>query len=61
MPISEYYKGKGEKVLRDMKRRYGPKAGERVFYATANKKGLTPEDDRKATEKALDVLRKPAR
>jgi hypothetical protein len=61
MPISEYYKGHGEKVMREMRRRYGSKAGERIFYATANKKGLTPEEDRKATERALDVLRKPSR
>jgi hypothetical protein len=40
MPVSEYYKGEGTKVMSDMKRRYGDKAGERVFYATANKRGL---------------------
>lgn len=37
MPVSEYYKGSGSKVMRSMKERYGKKAGERVFYATANK------------------------
>jgi len=42
VPIREYYKGKGEKVMRDMKRRYGEEKGERIFYATANKRGLTP-------------------
>ena len=35
MPISEYYKGHGRKVMSDMKRRYGPDKGESVFYATA--------------------------
>jgi hypothetical protein len=36
MPISEYYKGSGKKVMKSMKKRYGEKGGERVFYATAN-------------------------
>ena len=40
MPVSEYYKGEGSKVMSDMKRRYGEKGGERVFYATANKRGM---------------------
>lgn len=40
MPVSEYYKGSGKKVMRSMKERYGDKAGERVFYATANKRGM---------------------
>jgi hypothetical protein len=40
MPIKEYYKGEGEKVMSSMKKRYGEKGGERVFYATANKKGM---------------------
>ena len=40
MPISEYYRGSGEKVMRSMKKRYGKKAGERVFYATANKRKM---------------------
>ena len=40
MPVGEYYKGSGEKVMKSMKSRYGEKAGERVFYATANAKGM---------------------
>lgn len=44
MPTSAYYKGKGRKVMRDMKARYGEKKGEQVFYATANKhKKLRPK------------------
>lgn len=39
MPISKYYKGHGEEVMRGMKKRYGEKKGESVFYATANKQG----------------------
>lgn len=42
MPINKYYKGKGAQVMSDMKERYGEKQGERAFYATANKRGLTP-------------------
>jgi len=42
LPISEYYKGRGQKVMAEMKRRYGEERGERIFYATANARGLTP-------------------
>lgn len=38
MPLSKYYSGKGEKVMKKMKKQYGSKKGEQVFYATANKK-----------------------
>ena len=38
MPISKYYGGHGASVMRKMKERYGAKKGERVFYATANKR-----------------------
>lgn len=37
MPLSRYFKGKGEKVMKSMKDEYGEKKGESVFYATANK------------------------
>jgi len=40
MPIKEYFKGEGTKVMSSMKKRYGDKEGERVFYATANKRGM---------------------
>lgn len=33
--------------MSDMKSRYGDKSGERVFYATANKKGMAPTDKTK--------------
>jgi len=36
MPISEYFHGAGERVMKDMKNRYGQEKGERVFYATSN-------------------------
>jgi hypothetical protein len=40
MPIREYYKGSGTKVMSSMKKRYGDKEGERVFYATANARNM---------------------
>jgi len=52
MPISEYYGGKGEQVMRKMKDEYGEKTGERVFYATENK--------RKARRRRKRVVRKDA-
>lgn len=43
MPLSEYFKGDGRKVLADFVKRYGEKRGKRLFYATANKRGLAPK------------------
>lgn len=40
MPLSKYYSGHGEEVARSMKKKYG-KRWQQVFYATANKKGMT--------------------
>ena len=37
MPLSKYYGGHGEEVMASMKKEYGGKKGERVFYATQNK------------------------
>jgi len=37
MPLSKHYKGKGAKVARGMKKRYGSR-WEEVFYATENKR-----------------------
>ena len=52
MPVSEYYKGRGEEVMRSMQKRYGKKGGKRVFYATANKRGLNrPGKGRKTAKK----------
>ena len=42
MPINEYFKGGGDKVMSNMTKEYGPKKGKSVFYATANKKGMKP-------------------
>ena len=39
MPLSKHYAGKGEKVMRSMKKTYpDEETAERVFYATANKR-----------------------
>lgn len=47
MPISEYYGGKGERVLRTMQKRYGAKEGKKIFYATANARHLKPPKKKK--------------
>ena len=36
-PIKSYFKGKGKKVMKSMKKTYGAKKGKSVFYATVNK------------------------
>lgn len=36
MPLSKYFKGSGEKVMKNMKEEYGDKKGESVFYAKIN-------------------------
>ena len=40
MPIEGYFKGRGLEVLKKMKKKYGEKKGEEVFYATARKQGM---------------------
>lgn len=48
MPISDYFRGSGDKVMKSMKKEYGKKKGKNVFYATANKKDMTgPSKDLK--------------
>jgi hypothetical protein len=46
-PISGYFKGSGRKVMKSMQDRYGEDGGKRVFYATANKKGMNRPGKRK--------------
>lgn len=38
MPLSKHYNGHGRDVMARMKKEYGAKEGERVFYATENKR-----------------------
>lgn len=54
MPLKEYFGGKGEEVKKKMRRKYGKKKGDRVFYATANKRNLGPSDDFKKKNKLND-------
>ena len=42
MPESEYFKGHGASVKAEMVKKHGKKVGTRMFYATANKMGMTP-------------------
>ena len=42
MPVDKYFKGHGTAVLADMQARHGEKKGTRMFYATANKRGMAP-------------------
>jgi len=43
MPISKYFGGNGEKVMKAMQGTYSnPKKAKQVFYATANKQKATP-------------------
>ena len=42
MPIGKYYGGHGSEVMANMKKQYGGKKGESVFYATANKRNAKP-------------------
>lgn len=43
MPKSSYYGGHGREVMASMKRTYGAKKAERVFYATANARDEKPK------------------
>ncbi len=49
MPLSNYFKGKGNEVMSSMQKEYGDKKGKNVFYATSNKqkkkKGLGPSEN----------------
>jgi len=45
MPVSAYFGGHGTEVKKNMEKEYGPEKGERVFYATANKRGEKPGSD----------------
>jgi hypothetical protein len=55
-PVKAYFKNKGEKVMRSMKREYGSEKGEEVFYATANKRKMKPRQTART-----DTMRKGSR
>ncbi len=50
MPIREYFGGHGEEVARKMRQRYGDR-WQRVFYATANARGLAPRGGRRRSSR----------
>jgi len=41
--------GKGEKIKKAMKKQYGKKKGEKIFYASANKGTITGIDKKRST------------
>lgn len=48
------FTAKGKKIIKAMKKKYGQKAGERVFYASKNKgkiKGVEKNDKSKSVRK----------
>ena len=47
MPLSKYFKGKGEKVMSSMQKQYGSEKGKSIFYATANKLNAGPSKSMK--------------
>lgn len=44
MPLSEYFQGSGERVMKNMKKEYGSDKGKQVFYATVNKRKKSSVD-----------------
>jgi hypothetical protein len=57
MPLSKYFKGKGEQVMSDMQDRYGADKGKQVFYGTANSRpGMKPADESKSKPKRRMTL-----
>jgi hypothetical protein len=51
MPLSKYFSGHGEKVMKNTKKKYGEDKAESVFYATANKKKKHEKSESKKEEK----------
>ena len=49
MPINKYFKGMGEDVMSSMKKTYGPKKAEKVFYATSNKQNMNTKKKKRFT------------
>jgi len=51
MPVSKYFKGSGDKVMKSMKKQYGEEKGKKVFYATANKNKINTSPSKKVKKK----------
>lgn len=56
MPVSSYFKGSGDQVMNSMKQQYGDKKGKSVFYATANKQGMTGDKKKKKRPIMPDMM-----
>ena len=61
MPLKRYYKGHGAKVMRGMKKKYGSKQGERVFYATVNSMRKGTKKQRAAQPKSAPGSKRKTR
>ena len=48
MPLTD----KGKKIMKAMKKKYGPKKGESIFYASKNKGTIKNVDKSKKSKKA---------
>jgi hypothetical protein len=55
MPISEYFKGKGEQVMAALRKRYGAERGERIFYALAKARGMEPPDKQRPRVRKIRI------
>lgn len=53
MPVKEYFKGSGSKVMSKMKSKYGDEKGKSIFYATANKQDMNPKKGSKKSSKKV--------
>jgi hypothetical protein len=54
MPLSKYFKGKGEQVMSNMQDTYkDPDKAKQVFYATAAKNGQKPDSKPPAKRKSI--------
>ena len=46
-PISHYFQGSGNKVMKKLRKSYGEKKGKEMFYKIANKEGMNPKKKKK--------------
>lgn len=59
MPISKYFGGHGEKVMKNMTKEYGAKKGKRVFYAMSNKRKSKSKNKGNSARDQAAALRNP--
>lgn len=51
VPVSRYFRGRGEEVLTSMEKEYGAEEGKKIFYATATKRGMKPKGGKRGRKK----------